>query len=248
LIGLGGAEFRLPVLVGYFKLPLRRAIFINLAVSLATVTAASATRLIVGTRPEAGTPVLLAIAMLVGGMVGAYRGTAWLATTSEHALHRAVQVLLLCIGVLLIAEALLPWKAVGLGAPLVIQIGLACLAAVGIGVVSSLLGVAGGELIIPTLIAFGIGIKLAGTLSLLISLPTILVGLWRQAAHQPSSGGQEITQLALPMSAGSVCGAVVGAMLVSYVDGAAIKLLLGCVLIVSSVRIGTGRSRHAQTG
>lgn len=48
---------------------------------------------------------------------------------------------------------------------------------------SSVLGVAGGELIIPTLVfVFGAGIKVSGTSSLLISVPTILVGLWRHAS------------------------------------------------------------------
>jgi hypothetical protein len=37
LIGLGGAEFRLPVLVGVFKYPILKAIVINLVVSLVTV-------------------------------------------------------------------------------------------------------------------------------------------------------------------------------------------------------------------
>ena len=49
-----------------------------------------------------------------------------------------------------------------------------------IGVVAALLGVAGGELLIPTLILlFGADIKLAGSLSLAVSLPTMLVGFAR---------------------------------------------------------------------
>lgn len=43
-----------------------------------------------------------------------------------------------------------------------------------------MLGVAGGELIIPTIILiFAVGIKLAGSLSLAISIPTILMGLFK---------------------------------------------------------------------
>lgn len=46
-----------------------------------------------------------------------------------------------------------------------------------IGLVSSMLGVAGSELIIPTSnFAFGVEVKTAGTAGLLISLPTVLVG------------------------------------------------------------------------
>ena len=46
-----------------------------------------------------------------------------------------------------------------------------------IGIVAALLGVAGGELLIPTLfLLFGADIKLAGSLSLAVSLSTMLVG------------------------------------------------------------------------
>jgi hypothetical protein len=49
-----------------------------------------------------------------------------------------------------------------------------------IGVVTALLGVAGGELLIPALIRpFGVDIELAGSLSLAVSLPTMLVGFFR---------------------------------------------------------------------
>ena len=50
----------------------------------------------------------------------------------------------------------------------------------GIGIVAALMGVAGGELLIPTLVLlFGVDIKLAGSLSLAVSLPTMLVGFAR---------------------------------------------------------------------
>ena len=45
LIGLGGAEFRLPVLVGVLKRQAREAVPINLAISLVTIIASLLTRL-----------------------------------------------------------------------------------------------------------------------------------------------------------------------------------------------------------
>jgi uncharacterized protein len=56
-----------------------------------------------------------------------------------------------------------------------------------IGVVAALMGVAGGELLIPTLVLlFGADIKLPGSLSLAVSLPTMLVGFarYRGVAYQ----------------------------------------------------------------
>jgi uncharacterized protein len=50
----------------------------------------------------------------------------------------------------------------------------------GIGLVSSMLGAASGELLIPTLMfIFGADIKTAGSASILISLGVVLSGLWR---------------------------------------------------------------------
>jgi uncharacterized membrane protein YfcA len=57
-----------------------------------------------------------------------------------------------------------------------------------IGIVAAVLGVAGGELLIPTLvILFGADIKLAGSLSLAVSLPTMLVGFTRYSQDQAFS-------------------------------------------------------------
>ena len=63
------------------------------------------------------------------------------------------------------------------GAP---QMAAGVVAGFAIGIVAALLGVAGGELLIPTLVLlFGADIKLAGSLSLAVSLPTMVVGFAR---------------------------------------------------------------------
>ncbi|MEO3745336.1 sulfite exporter TauE/SafE family protein [Plantactinospora sp. B5E13] len=49
-----------------------------------------------------------------------------------------------------------------------------------IGVVAAIMGVAGGELLIPTIVLlFGTDIKIAGSLCLIVSLPTMLVAFAR---------------------------------------------------------------------
>ncbi|MFP5287431.1 MAG: TSUP family transporter, partial [Thermoanaerobaculia bacterium] len=72
LIGLGGAEFRLPVFKAVFRCPTRRAIALNLAVSLVTLVASLVVRLRVSPQ-GALLPLLPVIAGLITGSVfGAY--------------------------------------------------------------------------------------------------------------------------------------------------------------------------------
>jgi len=245
LIGLGGAEFRLPVLVGVFGYAARRAVALNLAISLITVVSALVIR--GGTLSLAPLLDLLpvVVAMIAGAVSAAYLGTALVHRVSEHLLERVILVFLVVIGSALVVEAFLPQDVPGLlpEAPLV-RLVAAVLFGLGIGLVSSLLGVAGGELIIPTLIfAFGAGIKAAGTASLLVSLPTVAVGVLRHRGLGAFEEGQDITKTVAPMGVGSVVGAVVGGFLVGIVPAAALKLLLGIILIVSAVRIFRGRNR-----
>src|SRR5918998_1873186 len=178
LIGLGGAEFRLPVRAGVFGYAARRAVALNLAISLITVVSALLIR--GGTLSFA--PLLgrlpVVVAMIAGAVSAAYFGTALVHRVSERLLERVILVFLVVIGSALIVEALLPQEVPGLlPDALSVRIVAAVLFGLGIGLVSSLLGVAGGELIIPTLVfAFGADIKTAGTASLLISLPTVAGG------------------------------------------------------------------------
>jgi uncharacterized protein len=181
LIGLGGAEVRLPVLAGVFGYAARRAVALNLAISLVTVVSA----LLIRGGTLSLTPVLgllpVALAMIAGAVSAAFVGVAPVHTISERMLERFILVLLVGIGVALVVQAFLPHEVSGFLpgdlSPLV-RLVVAALFGLFIGLVSSLLGVAGGELIIPTLVfVFGAGIKTAGTASLLISLPTVAVGV-----------------------------------------------------------------------
>ena len=107
----------------------------------------------------------------------------------------------------------------------------------GIGLISSFLGVAGGEVIIPTLVlVFGVDIKDAGTGSLLVSTAPILVGMIRYGQQGQYRSQSDMRIVAL-MGIGSVIGAVVGGVMLEVVSGQPLKLLLGLLLIVSAVKV-----------
>ena len=239
LIGLGGAEFRLPVLAGVFGYKARRAVALNLAISLITVVSALLVRGATLSLVPLVALLPVAAAMIAGAGSAAYMGTALVHRISEHMLERLILVFLVVIGTALIVEAFLPREIPALlPDALPVRLVAAVVFGLGIGLVSSLLGVAGGELIIPTLVfAFGADIKVAGTLSLLISLPTVAVGVLRHRRLGAFSERRDLSQTVAPMGVGSVIGAVVGGLLVGIVPGAALKLTLGIILIVSAVRI-----------
>jgi uncharacterized protein len=107
-----------------------------------------------------------------------------------------------------------------------------------IGVVASLLGVAGGEFLIPTLILlFGANVKLAGSLSLVVSLPTMLVGFARYSRDQSFAVVRSNWQFLLAMAAGSIVGTFVGGLALGIVPGAILLPALATILLISAAKV-----------
>lgn len=239
LIGLGGAEFRLPVLVGVFKRSARQAVPINLAISLMTLVSSLFIRLKVLPEFPYASLWLPIGTLILGGVVFAFLGAGWISQIPLHRLEALIRYFLILIGVLLLIEGVFSFPVGHLlqASPWVQGIvGILCGAI--IGVVSSTLGVAGGELIIPTLIfIFGIDVKLAGTASLMISLPTVVTGIIRYARKGLYRERKEWYTLIGPMGLGSIAGAILGGILVGTISGQWLKVILGLVLIASAVRM-----------
>lgn len=239
LIGLGGAEFRLPVLAGPLGYTVRQAVPLNLAVSFITIIVSLLIRGSVLSLKTVG-PLLPAILSLIAGaVVSAFYGPALAHKLSDERLERAILVLLLAIGGALIVESFLPQEIPALlPAQLYWYVSAGVLFGLIIGLVSSLLGVAGGELIIPTLVfAFGTDIKTAGTASLLISLPTVAVGLIRYASRGTFPEREALSGTVFPMGLGSILGAILGGFFVGLISGSMLKQGLGFILIASALRI-----------
>ncbi len=74
----------------------------------------------------------------------------------------------------------------------------------------------------------------------MISLPTVAVGVLRHRRLGSFAERADLTQTVVPMGLGSVVGAVVGGLFVGVVPAAALKFVLGVILIVSAVRIFRG--------
>lgn len=236
LIGLGGAEFRLPLLIGLFRFQALEAVILNKAMSLVVVASALPFRS--GTVPfsvVAGHwPIILNL--LAGSLLGAWIGAGWVTRLSSRALYRTIAVMLGLIAVTLLfghgataAQALLTGTAQAVAGVVV---------GFGIGVVAAVLGVAGGELLIPTLVLlFGADLRLAGSLSLAISLPTMLVGFARYSQDCSFAVLGRNRHFTLVMAAGSVAGSYLGGQLLGFVSASILLPLLAAILVLSAAKL-----------
>ena len=179
---------------------------------------------------------LIIVNLLAGSLLGAWFGAGWATRLSSKSLYRVIAVLLVVIAaVLLFGHNAATTGAIFRG---LTQVVVGVIAGFAIGVVASLLGVAGGELLIPTLILlFGVDIKLAGSLSLAVSLPTMIVGFARYSQDQSFSVLRNNGRFVLLMAVGSIVGSVIGGQLLSVIPAAVLIPLLVAILLASAVKI-----------
>lgn len=236
LIGLGGAEFRLPFLIGLFRFAALEAVILNKAMSLVVVATALPFRTGTVSLGEVAAHWDIIVNLLAGSLAGAWFGAGWATKIKSETLYRVIAVLLALIAVvLLLGHDLAGGQAVDVGFPRIIA---GIVAGFAIGVVASLLGVAGGELLIPTLVLiFGADIKLAGSLSLAVSLPTMVVGFARYSQDRSFAVlGNNLSFVAL-MAAGSVLGTFIGGQLLGIVPERILLPLLAAILVVSAFKV-----------
>ncbi|MEM2739219.1 MAG: sulfite exporter TauE/SafE family protein [Candidatus Bathyarchaeia archaeon] len=237
LIGVGGGEFRIPILLYLIGLPVITSIAVNLLVGLLTVVVSFLRRLQLGLLN--GHSLNLALVMSLTSIAGAYLGALLTGKISENPLKRVLAIFLIIVGLKIGLEPLVE-------SPITFhftfgfleETALAALVGLAIGVISGALGVAGGEFRIPALLyVFGLDITAAGTISLFVSIPTVASGFikHRNMGHM----NRTAAIIAVIMGIGSVLGAFIGASYAGAVEKDALKILLGAILILATVRMVT---------
>ena len=175
------------------------------------------------------------LTLLAGSLLGAWLGADW-ATRLGARFHRVIAVALVGIAVVLLIAH--DPQGSGLSVDSAMRTVLGVAAGFIIGVVASLLGVAGGELLIPTLVLlFGLDLKLAGSVSLAISLPTMLVGFARYSRDQAFAVLRANHTFMWAMALGSVVGVGVGGMLVRVVPTSVLLPVLAAILLASAFKV-----------
>jgi uncharacterized protein len=236
LIGLGGAEFRLPLLIGLFGFAALNAVILNKAMSLVVVITALPVRMIAVPFSELVDHWDVAVNLLAGSLVGAWLGASWATRMRTDLLYRVLAVLLVGIAIVLFATHRGDLGTIGLDGPLRVAVGVA--AGIGIGVVASIMGVAGGELLIPTIVLlYGLDIKLAGSMSLAVSLPTMIVAFGRYSQDSSFTVLAAHRRFVLTMAAGSIAGSIIGGTLVGVVPDAVLIPVLSLILVISAWKV-----------
>lgn len=93
-------------------------------------------------------------------------------------------------------------------------------------------------MLIPAIVLlFGLDIKIAGSLSLLVSLPTMLVAFARYSRDQSFQVVRLNIRFVLLMAAGSILGTVGGGLLLGVVPGLALIPALVALLLISAFKV-----------
>ncbi len=240
LIGLGGAEFRLPVLLGVFRFQPLEAVILNKAMSLVVVATALPFRARSVPFADLMAHWTIVVNLLCGSLLGAWLGASWATRLRADLFYRLIAALLVLIAVILFVGHDGLVHSLGLSGPMQYAIGV--LAGFLIGVIASLMGVAGGEFLIPTLVLlFGLDLRLAGSLSLAISLPTMLTGFARYSRDSSFVVLTRNRKFVLLMAAGSIIGTFLGGQLLNITPTAFLLPILAAILVLSAVKVW----RHA---
>jgi uncharacterized membrane protein YfcA len=237
LIGLGGAEFRLPLLIGAFNFAALEAVIVNKATSLVVVASALPFRAATVPLGDVAAHWPIVLNLLAGSLLGAWLGAGWATRLKSATLYRVIALLLVGIAALLLFghDQHAGGQALASGN---LQLVAGVAAGFIIGVVASLLGVAGSELLIPTLVLlFGVDIKLAGSLSLAVSLPTMIVGFTRYSRDRSFAVLGQNRSFVLVMAVGSIVGTFIGGRLLGIIPSAILLPLLAGILVISAVKV-----------
>ena len=227
--GVGGGEYRAPVLLILLR-NVRWTIAGNL---LAGVIVSVAVVVLRGALFQGSDALLLAATMIVTSVPGAYAGALLARRTPTRWLKIFLAGILAATALRLV---LLQSNNPGLFSFGAEQAALALLTGFGIGVVSGLLGVAGGEYRIPALILiFGLPAIVAGTISSLVSVPQQFAGLWKH--RQLGQATPRAVRLGAIMGGVGVGGVAVGVALLHRTSDAFVTGILAVVMLLAAAQI-----------
>lgn len=224
LFGVGGGVLIVPGLMLFLNQHRKLAHGTSLAAIVPIAIAGAATYALDG-----AIDVAAAVILAVGGMVGAWLGVYLLEKLPVDAVRYGFGVVLLVSAVRMAFEDLPQTGSVDLTATTAIGLALGGVLA---GVLAGLLGMGGGIVIVPLLvIAFGVPFDVARGTSLLVIVPTAVVGTWRNVRHR-----QVDLKLGVTVGVIGAIAAVAGVATALWMDTRIAGLLFAGLMVIMGVR------------
>jgi uncharacterized protein len=227
LFGVGGGVVLVPGMVLLMGLAQHVAHATSLVAILVTAPAA-----VIGFALDGSVAYAAGGATAVGAMIGAFGGAAVMHRISPTRLRQGFALLLVLVAV----RMALPIE-VEQGAAVAADDPLSLLAFAGLGlsagVLSAIMGVGGGVIMVPAFVLlFGLDQHTAEGTSLLVIVPTALMGAYRHGRHDYTDW-----RLGLLIGAGGVLGGLVGAQIAIALPGEALQRLFAGFLLLTGVRM-----------
>ena len=233
LVGLGGAELRMPFLLYTISLPLRLMIAVNLIVSLIVSGSSFLARLQSGLLPVGY--FIPSLGMIIGSLGGGFLGSIISHKVSTRKLKLFLAMILSVVIVRLFIDIYIELTPTRFFSNTV-EFPSAILFGFVIGLIAGVAGVAGGEYRIPGLVLlFGLPLKTAGTISQLVSVPTVLASMVKH--NQYNTIGRRSMLVAVTMGAGSVLGVVLSTYALFRVPDSLIRIVFIGILSYSVIRL-----------
>jgi uncharacterized membrane protein YfcA len=232
LFGVGGGIVVVPALTLLARFPAKLATGTSLT-AIVPISLAGA----IGYATADEVDVAVAGLIALGALAGAVIGTRWLETISAPALQLAFAGLMLVTAVRLVAGD----EADGAGRSDLTVATVVGLIALGLaaGVLAGLFGVGGGIIIVPALtIAFGLPLVLAKGTSLLVIIPTAVVGTLRNRRT-----GLTALRPGVVVGLAGVVSALAASQLSLDLDPELSAALFAILLVVVAIRLALAARR-----
>ena len=226
LFGIGGGAVMVPLLVLWMALPQHRAHATSLAAII--LTAASGT---VAFARDGAVNFSAGFGIAAGAIAGAYFGAAVMHRLSPTRLRQAFAILMVLVALQMLIgftpdEGMVRLTGV---AALAAYVVLGLLA----GGLSAVMGVGGGVIMVPAMVLlFGFTQHVAEGTSLMIIIPTALVGAIRHSRH-----GYTDWRLGLALGSGGILGAIAGAAIALQLDAELLQRLFAGFLLLTGAHL-----------
>lgn len=231
LMGVGGGEYRAPILVYLLKRKTKFAIAANLFIGLLIVSISFLKRK--GYLLPLNI-LLISFIFIIFSVIGSYMGVNWTKKRKDIFLIKTLGLLLIIVSLKIFLDS---GKVYSLNLEInFLSIILSIIFGFFIGILSGFLGIAGGEFRIPVLLLiFGFPIKIAGTANLLISIPTVLVGFIKH--YNLGHVNKKSITISFIMGIFSIIGAFVGAALIFLIHDKILFVILSIIMLLAGLKM-----------